>query len=204
MGGGKLQIVFDYIDPGSYLTWAIVERVGGRRSAEAAPAEGGNTDGIRWIPLELRPPGTPLQDPQEPDWRAMTEGLAEFAASEGIPFGFPEFLPRTRKAHELARMADEKGCFSRVHEALFDAHFNRAQDIGRIDLLVRLGEGAGMDPAEVRTVLGVDRFLPAIESAGREADTLGVRGVPTLIHGARRMEGFLGVQAVQDFLAAAS
>lgn len=114
--------------------------------------------------------------------------------------GSPSFLPRTRKAHELAFMAAEKGCFSEVHRALFRSHFVDGEDIGRVDALVRIGVAAGLDGGEVHTVLGVDRFLPAVDEARVICRTLGVRGVPTMILGNDRLEGFQGKSPLRAFL----
>lgn len=185
----ELQIAFDYVDPGSYLTWAILDRMGV-----------GGEEPVQWTPLELCPAPRPLLDPEEEGWRAMTAALLEFAESEGIPMESPSFLPRTRKAHELAFMAAEKGCFPEVHRALFRSHFLEGGDIGRVDTLVRVGVTAGMDRGEVHTVLGVDRFLPAVDAAREACRTLRVRGVPTMILGNDRLEGFQGEPPLRAFL----
>jgi predicted DsbA family dithiol-disulfide isomerase len=184
----ELQIVFDYVDPGSYLTWALLDRDG---QGEAG-----------WIPLELRPLPHPLLDSDAPEWRAMTGALAEVAGAEDIPFSPPAFLPRTRKAHELGFMAREKGCFDPVHRALFLAHFEHGLDIGRVDVLVGIGVSQGLDRSEVHTVLGVDRFLAEVDGAREAARALAVRGVPTLVRGDRRLEGFQGTDRLREFLAA--
>jgi predicted DsbA family dithiol-disulfide isomerase len=106
----RIQFAFDYVDPGSY----VVERLL-LRWLEGA----GGAIEIERVPLELRPPPGALLEPDDPGWSAMTDGLAEEAGRLGIPFRVPGFIPRTRKAHELALHAAERGCFSRVHEAIF-------------------------------------------------------------------------------------
>lgn len=185
-----LRIAYDYIDPGSYLTWALLARTAASRAGPAA----------EWIPLELRTPDRPVLDPKAPEWRGMTADLAEEARALDIPFRAPSFVPHTRKAHELALHAAESECFERVHEALFEAHFVDGRDLGRVDVLVAIAADAGLDPAEVRTVLGVDRFRPRIEELRTELLDEGIRGTPTLVEGTFRLEGYRGTRELEIFL----
>lgn len=185
-----LRIAFDYADPGSYLTFELLSRW-------LEPRE---LDRLHWVPLELHPPGSPPPDPDDVRWREMTAHLAREAAELEIPFTPPTLVPRTRKALELAQHALEAGCFPPLHQALFRAHFVEGRDLGRIDELVRIAEGVGLDPSQTRTVLGVDRFRPAIEEHRRGLLDEDVRGTPTLLEGESRLEGFHGARKLQIFL----
>lgn len=186
-----LRITFDLVDPGSWLVFCRVRK-------------GVNTE-VEWDPLELRLPEQAPQDPNEPEWRGMTGGLALEASDLGIPIRIPDFIPHTRKAHELALHAREEGCFMEVLEALFEAHFVTGLDLGRVDALVEIARSAGLDAAEVRTVLGVDRHLPQVEELRATALGRGIRGVPTLewITGdgaGDRLEGYPGHETLDAFL----
>jgi predicted DsbA family dithiol-disulfide isomerase len=188
-----VEVVFDYVDPGSYLVSQAVDRWQSERPDRGARVE--------WRPLELRPPGSEPVDTGAPDWGAMHEAMAEEAEALGLPFAPPAgSLPRSRKAHELALHAAESGCFDIVHRALFRARYAQGLDLGRIDVLVGLAEAAGMDPAEVRTVLGVDRFRGDVESVRRQLLGEGVRGVPTvrIPGGEVLVEGYPGWEAVLE------
>jgi predicted DsbA family dithiol-disulfide isomerase len=197
----ELEIVFDYVDPGSYLVFRQLERHLGR----ANPGGAGGAQGasrVRWRPLELRVPGAPHLDPAGREWADMVERLAVEASRIDVPFEPPEAVPYSRKAHELALHAGEQGHFDAVHRALFEARFVQARDLGRIDVLVEVSAGAGLDPSEVRTVLGVDRFD---EEVRREREALlvgGVRGVPTLRRpdGEVLIEGYPGADAFETVL----
>ncbi len=192
----EITFAFDFVDPGSYLVAELLHRwlPGGLEGG--APA-------VRLLPLELKTPPDPLVSSSDEGWRAMHEALAEAARSMEIPFSPPAFVPWTRKAHELALHAEEKADEAQavpMHLRLFRARFAEGRDLGRVDVLVKVADEAGLDPAEVRTVLGVDRFDPAVRAARSEALELGIRGVPTLIHGLRRLEGFRTTEELETFL----
>ncbi len=201
----EITFAFDFVDPGSYLVAELLHRWLPGGLAEGVPP-------VHLLPLELNTPPDPLISPSEEGWRAMHEALAEEARLFEIPFSPPAFVPWTRKAHELAMHAEEgetregdhpDGDTARpipMHLRLFRARFVEGRDLGRVDVLVEVADEAGLDPAEVRTVLGVDRFEPAVREARSEAMEMEIRGVPTLLHGSRRMEGFRTAEEMKTFL----
>lgn len=197
LSSDRILFYFDFVDPGSYLVHELIH-------GAAADASGPARDVI-YRPLELCPPPQPMQNPRAPGWHRMTEALAEVAGTLDLPFRIPALVPWTRKAHELALHAleragvDEKGA-TPLHHRLFRAHFEEGLDLGRVDVLVALAEGAGLDRSEVHAVLGVDRFGPGLEDARSRALHQGVRGVPTLIRGDRWLEGFPGIEALRSFI----
>ncbi len=180
---------FDYVDPLSFL----VER----RLAQAEASAGVRA---RRRPLELRPPPGPLLDPRDPAWRRYWEEVAEEARSEGLDLRQPDLVPWTRKAHELAFQAGEEGKFDEVHLTLFRAFLLEGRDIGRVDVLADLARSHGLDWTATRTALDVDKHAGAVSEARQEAERLGVRGVPTLLAGERRLEGLPDPAAILALL----
>ena len=181
------RFVFDYVDPGSYLLHQVLARAG---EAKATPH-----------PFELRPPPEPVIDPGDPRWVALYGAMKTEAKELGVPLERPTFVPWSRKAHELALQAGEKGCFEAVHEALFRAYFGEGLDIGRVDVLVAIGVEHGLDASETRAALDVDRQREALEQQRAAALDWAIRGVPTLLlPDGRRLEGFHGLDAVRAFL----
>lgn len=192
MATDPVTFAFDFVDPGSYLVHELLRRRLGPATAE----------GVRMLPLELRPPPDPLIRAADEGWKEMTRALGEVARVEGVPFDPPAFVPWTRKAHEIALHAEEKEVG--LHGLLFRARFEEGLDLGRVDVLVDIASRAGLDGAEARTVLGVDRFAPRTEDARREAAALRIRGVPTLLAGdGERLEGFRPAEELRSFLATA-
>lgn len=187
----KVGLAFDYVDPGSYLASRLLDRW--LAAAERAII-------VEWSGLELRVPPAPRIDPLQPEWADLTEGVRVEAMEEGLELSPHTPIPWTRKAHELALHAREKGCFDEIRRALFEAHFSGRRDIGRVDVLVEIGAEHGLEAAETRTVLGIDRFRPAVESIRERLLSQGVRGVPTVWAGGRRLEGFRTSAALDAFL----
>ena len=187
----EIQFTFDYVDPGSYVASRLLERWIHTIEEEIV---------VSWRPLELRGPAAPPINLTEPEWSQMTHEIRAQAQQEGVPLLVPTHIPRTRKAHELASHAQEKGCFEAIHEALFEAHFVKGWDIGRIDILAEIGAEHGLDSGETRTVLGVDRFKSRIETERRAALADKIRGVPTLAVGAARFEGLTDAGSFGEFL----
>ncbi len=189
-----IRFVFDYVDPGSYITSRLLDRWAGD------PLAGVRID---WTPLELRIPTLPPIDPTEEAWSELARSMAVVARRENIGFSIPDRVPWTRKAHELGFLAREKGCFELVRKALFGAYFEAGMDIGRIDVLVEIATQVGLESAEARTVLGVDRFRTDVEACRRGLGAEGIRGVPTLLSGHERWEGFRGSASLKEFLSTA-
>ncbi|MDQ3557428.1 MAG: DsbA family protein, partial [Gemmatimonadota bacterium] len=88
------------------------------------------------FPVPEEPPPIP-----DAEW-SEAEPLAEAA---GLPLLRPRFRPRTAKAHEAVRLAGEHGLATPMRAAIFAAFFAEGRDIGRIDVLVELGERLGME-----------------------------------------------------------
>lgn len=192
MDSSPARFWFDYIDPASFLVDLLLREMG---------PEGGTTP-PSFCPLEVVPPPGALLDPAGGPWRDQLEAMRPEARRMGVVLTPPPLVPWSRKAHELALHAREKGCFPQIHRAIFDGFFRESRDIGRVDVLVDIAVAAGLDGAEVRTVLGVDRFAAAVEEERWAAAEAGVRGVPTLVRGTQRIEGLCGRKALEDLLRA--
>ena len=176
MRTGRPLLFFDFVDPGSRLACHMIE-------------EAGAAHALRWRGLELRPPPGPMIDPGDPDWRARQDHASTHAGELGLPIEAAEFVPWTRKAHELAEFARERDCYHGVRRALFEAHFVDRIDVGRIDLLVQVAHRAGLDRGEARVALDVDRYTGVVLEHRAEARELGVTEVPALVDGGRRLQG---------------
>jgi predicted DsbA family dithiol-disulfide isomerase len=133
----------------------------------------------------------------DPAWTGYWDSMAEEGMAEGLTMVRPPLVPWTRKAHELALLAREKGCFDKVHQALFRIFHLEGRDIGRVDVLVSLGRDAGLDLTETKAVLDIDRLAPDLEAVRAEGEALGVRGAPSLVLGEELVEGVLSTSELK-------
>ncbi len=180
---------FDYVDPLSYLLDLELAAV---LPEEATPV-------VR-VPCEVRPPPYPLLDPDGPWWRERWQAATSAAADlGGPPLREPRILPWTRKAHEFVAHAAASGVGAEAHRVVFDAFFVHGEDIGRVDVLVRLGRALDLDPSGTKVVLDVDRYAGEIAAHVDELDPA-LGGPPLLVRGDEVLQGFHKRDAVRTFL----
>ncbi len=167
----RLVVYSDYVCPFSCLAEAALTRLRAEGEVET-----------EYRAYELRPAPVPLPDPAAP-WlaRHWRDTILPLAAALGVGMRQPEVQPRSRKAHEMAKLAAEHGRFQPVHDALFRAFFAEGRDIGRIDVLVEIGVEAGLDREELGVGLGVDRWAERVVEEEREALEREIGGVPTFL-----------------------
>ncbi len=181
------HVFFDFVDPASYLMSRVLAEI----QSPSDPV---------WKGFEVRAPPAPLIDPGGEPWHGYQSRMLQVAEALDVPMNEPTFVPWTRKAHEMGVLAVEQHCYEAVRDALFQAHFVRGLDIGRIDVLVDLGSNLGMDPGELRAVLGVDGNTSVVLSDRALGEEWGVVDVPTLVAGGRRMEGLQPTSAIEAWL----
>ena len=153
---------------------------------------------IRAYELYPAPVRLPLGGPE-------VEAALPLAAALGLEMRRPPMAARTRKAHELARFAAGRGMERAMRAAIFGAYFAEGRDIGRIDVLVEIDAGLGLDASETKVVLDVDTFAAEVMRDGAEARRLGIAGTPALLLGtgadARITAGALNEDEIRALLA---
>ena len=172
----SVRVHVDYVDP---LSFILVRRL--RARIRGTAESGAEPPLLRFLPFELFPPPMPLVDPELEAWRARWSRAFEILGADDPEIRAHPLVPWTRKAHELAEHAAEKGLFDDMHSVLFEAHLVRGLDIGRVDVLVELAGSIGLDRTEVKAVLDVDRFSERIEMLRAQALETGVRVAPTIV-----------------------
>jgi predicted DsbA family dithiol-disulfide isomerase len=146
---------------------------------------------IHWNPFQLNP-DMAKEGVDRAQYRAWKFGSAEKAAAldarivdaaaqVGLDF-HPERIkrtPNTIDAHRLIWFAGQNGVQDAAMEAVFQAYFIDAQDIGQHAVLADCAAVAGLDRNEAMAFLGgdlADKEMRAADAAAREA---GVSGVPS-------------------------
>lgn len=184
-------LYFDFVDPISYLL-----------ESELRKAEAGLDVRVARVGVEINPPPYPVGAPSDSLWESRWAEAAQITDQLGRSLATPPIVPWSRKAHELMEHAGETAeqhVFELRH-ALFRAYFDEGRDIGRVDVLVALADTVGLDRTEAKAVLDVDRFSDAVALRREEAVGAGLRVIPTLTSGDRRLEGFHNRASLSTFL----
>ena len=121
--------------------------------------------------------------------------LKALGEAEGIKFSLQGKIGNTRDAHRLVQLAKTKSSEteSRLISTLFKAHFEEDADITSSDVLVSIGEKAGLDKAEVREWLDQGKGGPEVDREVEEAYEKGISGVPNFT-----INGRYEIQGAQD------
>ncbi len=115
--------------------------------------------------------------------QAVYDQVRAAGESEGIAFAFEAMkrTPNTDASHRLIRHAGQKAQQEAVVQALFDAYFLRAEDIGDPEVLAAAAAAAGLDGEETRAFLASDAKAEAVRAEDKGARQAGISGVPCFI-----------------------
>jgi predicted DsbA family dithiol-disulfide isomerase len=169
MAAVPVVVFSDFACPFSYVAEAALRRMEAAGEVQST-----------CLAYELFPAPAPL--PAEVDGGWM-DALRPLAAELGIALRVPPSPVRTAKAHEAAAFAQARGVGTAMRDAIFAAYFGEGRDIARIDVLVELGAGLGLDASELKVVLDVDSLSPRIRAEQDAARRAGVEGTPTIVAG---------------------
>jgi predicted DsbA family dithiol-disulfide isomerase len=185
----RLVVYSDYVCPFCYLGDSVVARL----RSEGLQCE--------YRAFELRPAPAPVIDgDSEYIRRGWTQSVEPLAARLGVEMHRPVMHPRSRKAHEAVAFARERGRLIEMHTAVFRAFFLQGMDIGRIDVLMGIGEALGLDRTELKVALDIDQYTDAVLADEQSALLEGIVGVPTFIP--ESGERLVGVQSYETLRAA--
>lgn len=152
---------------------------------------------VVWRAFELRPEPVPTLDPKGEYLRgAWANSVYPLAEKLGITMKLPPVQPRSRLAHEAAHWARGQGRFDDYNAAVFRALFERGEDIGEIVVLVSLASDLGLESESLHRALESREFEKSVLDDEREAEALGVGGVPAFV--ANRKAALSGVQPVES------
>ena len=142
----------------------------------------------------MRPEPVPKLDPGgEYLTRVWRDGVYPLAERLGITMRLPPVQPRSRLAHEAAKWAATSR-FDEYNKAIFRAFFERGENIGDQEVLVRLAEQLQLDGEQLRWALTQHEFEAEVVEDERDAAALGVSAVPAFV--ANRRVALSGVQSL--------
>ena len=118
--------------------------------------------------------------------------MQSVAQSVGLEMQTRNVIINSRRALGAAEFAREQGKFDEMHRALFKAHWEGTGKLEEIDDLIRIGQSAGLDRAQLRTAIEEDRYARVIDENRRVASSAGIEAIPAHVFGRRYL--VLGAQ----------
>lgn len=181
----KLDVMSDPICPWCYI---------GKTHLDRALAEvPDHPFAIEWHPFQLNP-DMPREGMDRRTYLERKFGgkegavrayapVVEHAANAGLSINFEamERTPNTLDAHRLIHWAGIERKQTEAVDALFDAYFVQARDIGDHDVLSDIADSIGMDASVVRRLLGSDADAEDIQKRDAHSRQMGISSVPTFI-----------------------
>jgi len=114
--------------------------------------------------------------------QANVDRLASLAGAEGLEFHLDQARGgNTFDAHRLIHLGRERGIQDAVKERLLAGYFTEGAPIGDRETLVALAVSGGLHEAEVRAVLDGDAYAGGVRADERDAQELGISGVPFFV-----------------------
>ena len=167
----RVRFYFDVVCPYSYMETHAVEAAEDARKVE-----------IEWLPFELRPAPRPLLEPRGDHLRVdWTRHVYRRAQALGIEIHLPRYQPRSTLPLAACLWAGEQGRLRDFKHALYEAFFCEGEDIATDREIARAAGRAGLDADDaVAAAYSAERF-ERIREIRQEAETAGIRGVPSLL-----------------------
>ena len=152
---------------------------------------------VIWKAFELRPEPLPLPPPNWEYFRQIwTTSIYPLAEKLGKKMKLPPVKPRSRLAHEAAKWAGSEGNFKLYRDTLFRAYFERGENIGEIEVLVKLASDLGLEGESLRNALVNNEFLESVLADEAYASEIKIGSVPGFVADGKK--GLMGLQSIED------
>ena len=124
--------------------------------------------------------------------------MAQVAKEVGLEYNFDKaIINNTLDAHRLLHLAKKKGVQNDLKEKLFAAYYTGGKDIADHEVLVSIGDSAGLEAADIREMLSGDEYLDKVKYDQHVAEEIGANGVPFYVF--NNKYGVSGAQAPEVF-----
>ena len=116
------------------------------------------------------------------DAKRLNDQVTQMAAREGLVYNFDKaIVANAFNAHRFAHFAKQQDKQEEAEEKLFHAYFTDGENIDDYPTLNRLGTEIGLDQTALRSALEDGLYSADVSADIREAQQLGIRGVPFFV-----------------------
>ncbi len=131
----------------------------------------------------------PVDRRSNPYMISVLENIKHLSRKVGVEINIQDFRSNSRLSLEGAEFAREKGNFAAYNRAIFEAYFQKGQDIGDMAVLEGIALEIGLDSAEFRNALMNGCYRNVLADNLAEAQRLSIPGVPAFVFGERVVVG---------------
>ena len=108
--------------------------------------------------------------------------MSGIAKEVGLEYNFEKAITcNTMNAHRLLHLAKKEGIQNEVKEKLFAAYYTHGKDVGDTEVLVQIGESAGLNVDEILNMLQSNEYLREVRIDQLRGEQLGIDGVPFFV-----------------------
>lgn len=112
----------------------------------------------------------------------LNKQVTETAKQVGLDYNFDTaVIANSFDAHRLIQLAKLNGLGDAAEERLFKAYFTEGKDISDHLTLIILGDEIGLSGKTIKQILDSDEFADEVRYDERQAQELGINGVPFFV-----------------------
>lgn len=187
----NVTVYYDYICPFCYL---------GTKRILGLSKEFNLT--IDWKGLEIHPEFPPQGKKRTKTLKSKSfaETIREMAKEDNIEIKLPGYATNSRLSLEASEFAKIKGKFLEFHIGVYEAYFLEGRNIGDIEIVLDIGEKAGLHRSDLVECLNKRTMFDNIEANKKEAEDNIILGVPTFIFGNFPVHGNQSTQTMRHII----
>lgn len=187
----KVTVYYDYICPFCFLGTKRIERLAKEFDMD-----------VEWRGIEIHPEISPQGVRRSKTLKSeqVAQNIKKMSLEDNIEIKFPGIVTNSRLGLEASEFAKAKDSFSKFHNCVYEAYFQYGENIGMINVILNIGEKAGLDIIELEECLKKRTMLKKIEENRREAEKDQVMGVPTFIFGKFPVHGVQSLDAFRKII----
>jgi predicted DsbA family dithiol-disulfide isomerase len=137
------------------------------------------------------------------DLNAMHARMKALMDGEALHYNRRTHTYNSRLAQELAKWADTKPGFDKIHKALYEAYFADGRNLADKEVLLDIAQSAGLPVEEAQSILDNRIFKDAVDSDWQKARQYGITGVPTFVVKGSKLVGAQPYEVLAQHLRAA-
>ncbi len=157
---------------------------------------------IDWKGIEIHPEFPPQgkKRTRTPKSKSFAETIREMAQEDSMEIKLPGFATNSRQSLEASEFAKVKGRFLEFHIGSYEAYFLEGRNIGDIEIILDIGEKAGLDKSDLSDCLDKRTMFDQIVANKKEAEDNLVLGVPTFMFGKFPVHGNQSTQTMRHLI----